>query len=305
MVGRISRKRKFKALGTQVEISLAVGRKREVRRAGRDIENAKRIFFVKQKVFCRFNPKSELSRLNANLGKFRGASPDIVYLAKRALFYNRESDGLYDPRVISVLENMEYKNKNTVMPEAVFKLDKFQKLSADLKIKRNKIFFGRRMDFSGIAKGYIIDQAAQFLKKRGWKDFFINVNGDAYAAGRDAVGKKWRLPIEGARDKNAAVYISNQGIATSGTIKRVWMHKEKKVHHLINPRNPEEFSFELRSVVVIHGKSEWADGRAKVLMLMGLKKGLRHAKKKKLKAIFVDKRGKIVSTFSMSEQILQ
>jgi thiamine biosynthesis lipoprotein ApbE len=117
------------------------------------------------------------------------------------------------------------------------------------------------------------------------------LNGDAFAAGRDANGEKWKLPIEGARDKNAAVYISNQGAATSGVIKRQWKHNGKNVHHLVNPKNPDKFSFGIRAVVVVHKKTEWADGRAKVLVLMGLKKGLAHAKKKKLKAMFVDREG--------------
>ncbi len=91
------------------------------------------------------------------------------------------------------------------------------------------------------------------------------------------------------------MYISNEGVATSGVIKKQWKHKGKNVHHLVNPWNPQKFSFELRSVIVIHKKTEWADGRAKVLLLLGLKRGLAHAKKKKLKTIFVDKWGKICS----------
>lgn len=286
--------KKFKALGTEVKISLVTDSAGKIIRAKRDIETVERIFSAKQEIFCRFNPESELSKLNRNLGIWRKASPDMVYLAKRALFYHRESGGLYDPRIIDVLENIGYKSKNigNKNPESVSR--KLKNFSIDLKTKQNRIFLGHRMDFSGIAKGYIIDQAAEFLRKRGWKNFFINVNGDAYAAGFDMKGEKWKLPIEGARDKNAAVYISNQAVATSGVIKKQWKHKGKNVHHLINPKNTEKFSFEIKSVLVLHKKAEWADGRAKVLVLMGAKKGLAFAKKKKLNAIFVDKRGKII-----------
>ena len=218
----------------------------------------------------------------------------MIYLAKRALLYYIESGGLYDPRIIDVLENIGYKSDKTKTEKLKPKPEKFKKLPVDLRIEQNKIFFSRRMDFTGIAKGRIIDQAAEFLRKRDWKNFFINVNGDAYAAGRNAKGEKWKLPIEGARNKNDVVHISNQGVATSGVMKKHWKYKGKNVHHLVNPRNPGKFSFELRSVLVIHKKAEWADGRAKVLVLMGAKKGLAFAKKKKLKAIFVDKKGKII-----------
>lgn len=283
----------FYALGTQVHTWIVSEGENQAKKAQRDIQKAKDIFSAKQKIYCRFSPESELSRLNRNLGIWRKASTDMVYLAKRALFYNRESEGIYDPRIIDVLENIGYKSDKMVVKKLAPGSKRYKNLSADLKIKNNKIFFGRRMDFSGIAKGHIVDQAAEFLRKRGWKNFFINVNGDAYAAGLGPDRKKWKLPIEGARDNNVAVYISNQGAATSGVIKRQWKHKGKNVHHLVNPKNPEKFSFELRSVIVIHKKTEWADGRAKVLVLLGLKQGLVHAKKKRLEAIFVGEKGKL------------
>jgi len=292
----INKSGKFKALGTDVVVEIVLKDEKGKKRAKKDFAGVKKIFLRKQKIFCRFNPASELSKLNKNIGVWRKASPDMLYLAGRALFYNRESGGLYDPRVIDVLENIGYKSEKLAGARIPRGFCGRRKLPADLKIKRDKIFFACRMDFTGIAKGYIIDQAAEFLKKKGWKNFFLNARGDAYAAGRGANRKKWRLLIEGARDKNSTVYISNEGVATSGVIKKQWKHKGKNVHHLVNPKNPDKFSFELHSVLVFHKKTEWADGRAKILVLMGLKKGLALAEKKKLKAVFVDKRGKIIPT---------
>jgi len=289
---------KFRALGTEIIVKIVGKSRKEINSAKRDIKRIEDIFLAKQKIFCRFNPESELSRLNGNLEAWQEVSPDMLYLSKRALFYHKESNGLYDPRVIEYLEKMGYRKHESAGGKSLNKFQKRGNLARDLKVRGNKIYLARRMDFSGIAKGYIIDQAAKFLKKMGWKNFFINVNGDAYAAGLNANGKKWELPIEGARDKKAAIYVSNQGVATSGVIKKHWRHKGKNVHHLINPKNPGKFSFEIRSVLVIHKKTEWADGRAKVLVLKGLGKGFQYAKRKKLKAIFVNKKGKMIPTFS-------
>lgn len=293
----------FRALGTQVDIRIVFENEKQAKETQVDVQKVRNIFSTRQKIFCRFNPASELSKLNENPGVWQKASLDMLYLAGRALFYNRESDGLYDPRVIEVLEKIGYRSDKLGVAKSAPKPGKLENLPADLKIRQNKIFFGHRMDFSGIAKGYIIDKATEFLKKRGWKNFFINVNGDAYAAGFDAKGKKWKLPIEGARDKKAFLSLSNGAAATSGVIKRQWKHGGKNVHHLINPKNPNRFSFEIKSVVVVHKKAEWADGRAKVLVLTGFKKGFRYAKKKKLKALFVDSRGKVTPTFNVPECI--
>ena len=57
------------------------------------------------------------------------------------------------------------------------------------------------MDFSGIAKGYITDEAAAYSKKRGWKNFLVDSGGDIYAAGQNHRRERWRIAIEGVPEK--------------------------------------------------------------------------------------------------------
>ena len=101
-------KSNFRALGTDIEIQIVLGGEDEKERAENDIEKVKEIYHAKQKIFCRFNQESELTGLNQNLGILQKASPDILYLAGRALHYHKISGGLYDPRIIGVLEKIGY-----------------------------------------------------------------------------------------------------------------------------------------------------------------------------------------------------
>ena len=94
-----------------------------------------------------------------------------MYLAGRALHYNKISRGLYDPRIIGVLEKIGYGKDfqktdfgKLALPENFSKIE--GDLSRDLEVRKNIILFRKRMDFSGIAKGYITDCAAEYLKKR-------------------------------------------------------------------------------------------------------------------------------------------
>lgn len=299
----------FKALGTDINVQIVCGEEREKKSAEKDIERVERMYREKQKIFCRFNPKSELSRLNKNLNKFNSASPDIIYLAEQALFYSQLSGGLYDPRVIEILEKIGY-NKD-------FKRTDFSKFDApdefreikgnlkdDLKIENGKIFFARRMDFSGVAKGYITDCAAKFLKSQGWKNFLIDSGGDIFAAGKNADGEDWRISVEGIPEKRLMLEITNRGIATSGISRKKWQIGEKKFHHLINPQNPNHFSFEIRTVTVIEKNTEEADGRAKVLVLMGKERGMEFSKKEKIAAIFLDYKGNIFASPEAKKYIL-
>ena len=293
----------FKALGTDIEIQMVLDEGKDKESAEKDIANVKEIYLAKQKIFSRFDPESELTRLNKKLGVFQKASLDIMYLAKRALIYHKLSDGLYDPRIIEVLERIGY--------DKDFRLKDFSKakfpesfsvaktgLGEDLKIRGGDIYFRRRMDFSGIAKGYITDYVAGYLKKQGWKNFLVDAGGDMMISGANSEGKKWRIAVEGIPEDKLMLEISNAGIATSGISRKKWQIKGKKFHHLVNPKNPNEFLYELRTVSVIEENTENADGRAKTLVLMGKDQGFQFAKENKIAAIFLDYK---VNVFTSNE----
>lgn len=291
----------FKSLGTDVNIRIVFDNETEKEKAKKDLKEAKSIFFSKEKIFSRFDPESELCQLNKNIGVWQKATPDIVYLAGRALYYNDISGGLYDPRVIEVLEKIGYdkdfKKKDFSKSELPSSFPMIETgLGDDLKAADGKIFFARRMDFSGIAKGYIVDQAAEFLKKSGWKNFLVDAGGDMMISGLNGSGEKWRIAVEGVSEEKLMLEISGKGIATSGISRKKWQIKGKKFHHLVNPKNPNEFSYELRTVSVIAQNTENADGRAKTLVLMGKEKGMRFAKAYEIAAVFLDYKGNIFIT---------
>lgn len=291
-------KSNFRALGTDINVCIVINDEAERKKAKKDIEEIENIYRAKQKIFCRFSAESELSRLNQNSGVFRKASPDILYLAGRALHYNKISGGLYDPRIIGVLEKIGYNKdffqtdfKKAALPEKFSKIE--GDLSRDLEVSGDTILFKKRMDFSGIAKGYITDRAAEFLKKRGWENFLIDSGGDMRIVGKNKDGTDWKISIEGVPEEKLMLEITNKGIATSGISRKKWEIKGKKFHHLVNPKRPNEFSYELRTVSVIAQNTENADGRAKTLVLMGKEKGLKFAKKNKIAAVFLDYKGNI------------
>ncbi|MCX6766237.1 MAG: FAD:protein FMN transferase [Candidatus Moranbacteria bacterium] len=295
---QVFRKLDFRALGTDISVRIVVNGKAEGEKAQGDLKKAKNIFSSKEKIFSRFDPESELCQLNKNIGIWQKASPDMLYLIGRALYYNDISGGLYDPRVIEVLEKIGYdkdfKGKDfskVELPPSFSAVEK--KLGDDLKVDNEKIFFARRMDFSGIAKGYIVDQAAEFLKKRGWKNFLVDAGGDMNISGMNDEEKKWRIAIEGVPEEKLMLEISGKGIATSGISRKKWQIKGKKFHHLVNPKDPNNYSYELRTVSVVAENTENADGRAKTLVLMGKEKGLEFAKEKKIAAIFLDYKGNV------------
>ena len=58
----------------------------------------------------------------------------------------------------------------------------------------------------------------------------------------------------------------------------------------------KNFSFDLKSVTVIARTTQEADAMAKVLFLMGLKKGIQFANRNKIKSIFLKNNKKVVKS---------
>lgn len=77
-----------------------------------------------------------------------------------------------------------------------------------------------RLDPSGLVKGWSIWQAARLLKRRGYRNFYVDAGGDVQVAGRNAEGRPWRVGIRNPFDDREIVKVlalDDEGIATSGT----------------------------------------------------------------------------------------
>lgn len=284
--------REFRALGTDIYLQL-VDDDLDIEKAKSDLDEVQKIYKDKEQVLSRFNKKSELSKINNELGIFHQASEDILYLAQKCLVYYRESEGVFDPRILDVLEAIGYREdfvKNIFQEKYSSPDTDFFKndLNKDLIVENSKIRFNQRMDFSGLAKGYITDRVADFLISKGWKNFLVDSGGDMYARGKNKSDRNWGISLEETMDEEEIMFqISNQGLATSGNTRKFWQMGEKRMHHLINPKNLNHFSFDIKTVTVVAESTELADVWAKVLFLLGPEEGIVWASKNNIECIFL------------------
>lgn len=298
----------FRALGTEIKIFLVISKEKNIDETKSILEEIRKIYQEKEKIFSRFDEQSEISKLNSNLSIFKNASEDILYLAQKSLEYYKESEGYFDPRIVEILEEVGYKKdfKTNDFSQKEIRKDKIfpkNKLTEDLEMKDDQVCFGRRMDFSGIAKGYITDFISQHLENSGWQNFLVDSGGDIFAKGKNEHREKWGIEIEGISQKKIILNLENSAVATSGITRKKWEIGEKKYHHLINPLHPYDFSFDLKLVTVMAEICERADVLAKVLYLMGQERGMEYANQKKIASIFLDYRGNIYLSEKMKSII--
>lgn len=123
-------------------------------------------------------------------------------------------------------------------------------------------------DPSGLVKGWAIFNAAEILRKDGFKEFYVDAGGDV-----EVNGKVWRIGIKNPFEQKQivkAVYLKNAGIATSGTYIRG--------DHIYNPKNKNDKITDVASLTVIGPNVYEADRFATAAFAMG-KKGIEFIEK--------------------------
>lgn len=297
----------FEAMGTSVGVEIIS--QNDAQEAAVGVE---KIFRANEKIFSRFSSDSELAFLNKNLGRETAVSPKMAEVLELCLKFHRISEGYFDPRVFDDLLKIGYdinfrdlRGRNLKKKPHLKKYD--SPLEEDLFLDRGAgtVLLKRRIDTTGIVKGFTVDEAARHLTEGGFENFIVDAGGDMFARGSNEEGEDWLIGVEGADPRSLMLKLRGEGMATSGITRKNWLVGGKKVHHLINPKDPENFSHSIRTVTVIADKTVEADGRAKTLVLMGKEKGLEFAERHGLKALFLDEEGEIFSSRAMTSNILR
>lgn len=118
-------------------------------------------------------------------------------------------------------------------------------------------------DPSGIVKGWAIWNAAKLLEKKGFNDFYVDAGGDIQTQGHGSKGEKWSVGIKNPWDANEnvkVIYVSGEGVATSGTYIRG--------KHIYNPKTGTAVD-EIASLTVIGANIYEADRFATAAFAMG------------------------------------
>jgi thiamine biosynthesis lipoprotein len=148
-----------------------------------------------------------------------------------------------------------------------------------------------RTDPSGIVKGWAIKNAADILRKLGYKRFYIDAGGDA-----QIIGSSWRWGIRNPFNVKEIVKVlslSDCGIATSGTYERG--------QHIYDPVGKKSEITDIVSMTVIGPNVYEADKFATPAFAMG-RHGIEFIEKQKdLEGYMIDSKGIATMTSGFSK----
>lgn len=230
--------------------------------------------------FSRFLHESELSTLNRSAGQWCSISEDLMEMLTLSLRYFDETDGFFDPAILTDLKRIGYDKSiedlhkqgdiNGPLPKRAFR-PSFNLIDVDLHGGRVKLPHHMEIDLGGIAKGWIAEKASNLLRSYA-PICVVNAGGDICFTGTPGDGLKWRVELEDPREPAQTVgelFVGQCGMATSSVTKRTWNQNGQIRHHLIDPRTGDPAVIEWLSVTVISPNITEAEVLAKSILIGG------------------------------------
>jgi FAD:protein FMN transferase len=262
---------------------LGVGRRRRRRALGagsraRGSSHARRW----HERFSRFEPDSELSRLNDDPRREVPASPLLVRLAAAVRMAGELSGGLVDATLVEQIEAAGYAQDlgESLQPSVALALAPprrpagasstagWREVKADLRAGAVTRPPGVKLDSGGLAKGLFADIVAARLARH--RCFAVACAGDLAFGG--AAGLLRPVHVESPFDRSAlhTFELTRGYVATSGITRRSWLDRDgHAAHHLLDPATGQPAFTGIVQVTALAPSALEAEVRAKSALLAG------------------------------------
>ncbi|UJF18834.1 FAD:protein FMN transferase [Vibrio sp. SS-MA-C1-2] len=244
-----------------------------------------------------YKPDSELSQFNQSRQTTPiMASAEMTKVVKEAIRISKATDGALDVTV-GPLVNLWGFGPDGRPDRVPSEQDIAERLShvgiQNLSVTDNtmtKQIPELYVDLSSIAKGFGVDQAADYLDRIGMKNYLVEVGGELRVRGHNSKNVPWRVAIERPAPGETAVQgiiaPGDMAIATSGDYRNFFDQDGVRYSHTINPKTGRPITSQLVSVTVVAKSCMTADAFATGLDVLGPEKGLEVAEKENL-AVFL------------------
>ncbi len=231
--------------------------------------------------WSRFDPASEVSRLNANNGRPLVVSAPTVALIQLGLEGWRVTGGRFDPTVLGDVVRSGYdRSFRDITPETADNAASSLRRGCDgIEVDADsgtvRLPFGVGIDPGGLGKGLAADLVVDALLDAGAGGACVNVGGDLRVAGASPIGG-WVVALDDHRrdDARLSLTLVDGAIATSATVYRSWHRRGTRQHHLIDPNSGRPIDNDIATVSVAAARGWQADVLTKAIYVAGAAHGL-------------------------------
>jgi thiamine biosynthesis lipoprotein len=232
-----------------------------------------------EELLSRFQPDSEISRLNRGTSEPLRVSTLTFGAISVAIEAARSTSGLFDPTVHGALLAAGYDRdfadvaagaqQRAAEAHAPWQAGRWREVTLDADRLTVALPAGVALDLGGIAKGWLADQVADRLARCGAA--LADIGGDIAFRGLPPDADGWLVDVEGPFGGTLGTLRlhGDGGVATSGTTRRRWQTAAGPQHHLIDPRTGLPALTDLLSVTVAAPFASSAEVAAKGVLLLG------------------------------------
>ena len=234
----------WRAVGTTC--SAAVTSCRGDRRAQAALAAAQTEVAAVERELSRFDPASDLSRLNAAGGAWLPVGQRLLEALRLALRAREDTSCRFDPTVLPALAAAGYDRSFEQLEERpAVRADGWRPCAAielDENGGRARLEPGAAVDLGGIGKGYAAQRALDAMANAwpGLPGGLVDLGGDIALSGETPEGGPWRIAVADPRGSGTlgVLLLSAGGVATSGRDRRRF-GPGASLHHLIDPATGE------------------------------------------------------------------
>jgi thiamine biosynthesis lipoprotein len=233
--------------------------------------------------FSRFDPQSELSRLNRDPRTTVPVSPNMASFVAAALLAAEATGGLVDPTLVSEIEHAGYDRHfdQKPLPLAAALADaptrsparprsdaRWRQVSVDLDAGTVSRPPAVRLDSGGLAKGLFADLLAVELDDH--QAFAIDAAGDIRFGGVSGTHRPIQVADPFGGPPLHTFQIVRGAAATSAIGRRSWRAPDgSPAHHLLNPATGEPAFTGLVQVTALAPTAAGAEALSKAALLSG------------------------------------
>lgn len=233
-----------------------------------------------ESLWSRFQPDSELCRLNSSQGRWVQVCAPTLRVVQAAVRAWEVTGGLFDPTVLPALKTAGYSGSFETLSDGLVSDTRPVPAPgcADIEFQADRIYLppGIELDLGGIGKGYAADLLVNELLTAGAEGASVNLGGDVRMAGSPPSGVAWDSAVADEADPDtdlAWLALADGAVATSTRLRRRWQRQGRELHHLIDPRTGMPATSEVATVTVVAGDASWAEVLAKAALIAGMSAG--------------------------------
>jgi thiamine biosynthesis lipoprotein len=225
-----------------------------------------------------WEPDSDISRFNlADPGIWQDIPAEFAHVIAVALDIARASGGAFDPGLGHLTDAWGFGSAGPV--EHVPKQEPVHDRTIDFdpEARRIRRGAGAALDLSGIAKGYGVDLAAEWLLAQGVRHFLLEVGGELRGEGICPDGQPWWVDVEMPPTSSALpcrIALHDLSVATSGSYRRGFSAGGQHYSHSFDPETGRPIVNGVLSATVLHRLCIMADGWATALTVLGPQAGM-------------------------------